>query len=101
MPLDSAAEKVLILSLQIEAELRDDNWQEVNRLLESRDNAISSILYLHPESLKEIESIEDRILTALRNRLENDKAEMRAVNAALRLTYRSLATGQSRLQLAS
>lgn len=101
MPLDSAAERVLIYTLQLEAEIGDDNWVEVNKLLEFRDKAISQILYVHADQVDEINRIEERILTKLHNRLNDEKAEMRAINAALRLTYRSLAAGQSRLQLAS
>jgi hypothetical protein len=101
LPLNSQAEKVLILTLQIEAEVRTENWEEINRLLESRDQAIASILYIHPEALAEIHQVEERTLTLLRQKLRDDKAEMRTLNAALRLTYRSLANGQSTLQLAS
>jgi hypothetical protein len=78
-------ERLLILTLNLEAAVETEDWPAVDQLIQSRNAAIESCATLSKSLQTEIAAADERILTSLRRRLNGVRADMRNLGAALRI----------------
>jgi len=81
----SSAQRLLVLTLMIEAAVQNNDWREVKSLLNTRAELIDDLQSLPKEVAREIGIAEERILTTLRKRLVGVRGDLRNLTAALRI----------------
>jgi len=96
-PKDS--EKLLLLTLTMEAAVQDENWREVNEIVRARAELIETLSDVPEETLARISTVEERMLTLLRRRLVGVRADMRNLSAALRIANSHNRTRDTRSSL--
>ena len=79
-------DRLIILSLTLEAAVRDENWAEVAELLDARSAVLDAQPKLSKQVVDELSAIDERMLTSLRHRLAAVKGDMRNLSAALRIS---------------
>jgi hypothetical protein len=82
----SVGDKLVVLSLTLEAAVRDERWQDVSELLNSRAAILEAHTKLPKKVYDEIAVIDERMLNELRKRLASVKTDLRNLSAALRIS---------------
>jgi hypothetical protein len=81
----SAGDRLLLLTLTLDAAVTNESWAEVSEILKARGEIADSGCRISEKTLQEIGQIEERILTTLRRRLLAVKGDMRNLATALRI----------------
>lgn len=81
----SDAQRLLILTLSLEAAVSNEDWQEVSSTLTARSQIIDVLASVPKDIAEQIAKAEDRMLSTLRSRLILVRADMRNLSAALRI----------------
>ena len=81
----SAGDRLLLLTLTLEAAVAEENWTEVSEILGARGAILDAGQNISAKTLEEMLDIEERILTTLRRRLMAVKGDMRNLSTALRI----------------
>jgi hypothetical protein len=82
---NAASEKLLLLTLTLEAAVEAENWSEVTETLKARAAVVETLSAIPESTMREVTAVEERMLTVLRRRLIGVRADMRNLSAALRI----------------
>jgi hypothetical protein len=85
-PKTNDGERLLLLTLILEAAVESENWVEVSRILDARATILDCLSPITPNTVSEISAAEERMLDCLRKRLGGVRADLRNLTAALRIT---------------
>jgi hypothetical protein len=84
-PKATIAERLLLLTLTLEAAVESEDWNEVSQIFTARAALLDSLQGMPSATAAEINAAEERMLTSLRKRLALVRADMRNLTAALRI----------------
>src|SRR4051794_25580299 len=99
-PKPAEAERLLLLTLTLEAAIQAENWPEVTEILKARSGLLDCLTTCPATLADEITAVEERMLTTLRQRLRGIRSDLRNLSAALRIASPYLREQQSSLSLA-
>ena len=95
-------ERLLILTLGLEAAISESDWKQVTELFRARQALIEELSGVSSDWLMKIATVEERMLILLQTRLQAVRADMRNLSAVLKIAgpYAKVQR-QSMLSLAS
>jgi hypothetical protein len=79
-------QRLLLITLTLEAAIQADDWREVTALLSARASLIEGLESVPQGLLIQIGIAEERMLTTLRQRLVAVRGDIRNLTAALRIS---------------